>query len=388
MHVDRDGARAAAQQLSDAGRHGAFSGALRGIPIGVKDIIDVAGMPTRAGSRLREQHVATCDAEIVARWRAAGAIILGKTATTQFACFDPAETRNPWNPDRTPGGSSSGSAVAVAQGMCLASLGTQTGGSIIRPAAYCGIAGFKPTFGAWSMDGIVPVSFHLDHVGAMAASAADIWHIWQAVCGGGHDSSHELQAASLAPTLLMPSGFFQDLLEAVVRPVFESAIARLAGAGARVEQVALPHCLDDAHRMHRRIMTVELAEYHARAIAEHPDQYALGIAGLIREGLGTPAIDYATALRHRLVCREEVDRIFSAARGIWITPATTSAAPGRETTGDPAMNSPWSYCGLPVVTIPCGYTDDRLPVGVQLIGCRGGEATLLRVARWCESSLE
>ena len=109
---------------------------------------------------------------------------------------------------------------------------------------------------------------------------------------------------------------------------------------------------------------------------------------MIREGLGTPVIDYATALRHRLVCREEVDRIFGAARGIWITPATTSAAPGRETTGDPAMNSPWSYCGLPVVTIPCGYTDDRLPVGVQLIGCRGGEATLLRVARWCESSLE
>ena len=169
------GRRTAARQLSDAGRHGACSGALRGIPIGVKDIIDVAGMPTRAGSPLREQHVATCDAEIVARWRAAGAIVLGKTVTTQFACFDPAETRNPWNPDRTPGGSSSGSAVAVAQGMCLASLGTQTGGSIIRPAAYCGIAGFKPTFGTWSMDGIVPVSFHLDHVGPMAASAADIW---------------------------------------------------------------------------------------------------------------------------------------------------------------------------------------------------------------------
>ncbi|MHB8866611.1 MAG: amidase, partial [Pirellulaceae bacterium] len=221
VHVDRAGARAAAKALTNAPWEDALRGPLYGIPIGIKDIIDVAGMPTRAGSPLRQQHVADADAEIVARLRAAGAIILGKTVTTQFACFDPPETRNPRNLQRSPGGSSSGSAVAVATGMCLAALGTQTGGSIIRPASYCGVVGFKPTFGAWSMKGIVPVSVHLDHVGPLAMAVEDIWHIWQAVSAGDQAETTPRRPPSVqAPELHLPGESFCGPCDRDVRSVF------------------------------------------------------------------------------------------------------------------------------------------------------------------------
>jgi Asp-tRNA(Asn)/Glu-tRNA(Gln) amidotransferase A subunit family amidase len=278
VHVDREGARAAAKDLTSAGRGGAVRGPLFGIPFGIKDIIDVAGMPTRAGSPLRQQHVADADADIVARLRAAGAIMLGKTVTTQFACFDPPETRNPWNSRRTPGGSSSGSAVAVATGMCLAALGTQTGGSIIRPAAYCGVVGFKPTWGAWSMQGIIPVSFQLDHVGPLATGVEDIWHIWRAVSGGNQAGPAALPPPDRAPILHMPTGSFLDQCDRAVWSVFDASVGRLAAHGATVVRDALPSCLEDAQRMHRRIMVVELAQYHSQAFAQYPSQYAVGIA--------------------------------------------------------------------------------------------------------------
>ncbi len=176
--VDADGARRQAQELGAAIRDRRPLGPLAGVTIGVKDIIDVQGLPTRAGSTLTSDLPATANAPVVARLRQAGAIILGKTVTTEFACFDPPATRNPWNLECTPGGSSSGSAVAVATGMCVAALGTQTGGSIVRPAAYCGVCGIKPTFGTVSRTGVVPVSEHLDHVGCLAASIADLRTVW------------------------------------------------------------------------------------------------------------------------------------------------------------------------------------------------------------------
>ena len=172
--VDADGARREAEKAARRARDGRPLGALHGIPLGIKDIIDVQAMPTRAGSPLREKHVAPRDAGLVARLRRAGAIFLGKTVTTEFACFDPPPTRNPWNLAHTPGGSSSGSAAAVAVGMCSAAVGTQTGGSIVRPASYCGVAGFKPTSGHVSLDGVVPVSPHLDHAGPLPGA----WMTW------------------------------------------------------------------------------------------------------------------------------------------------------------------------------------------------------------------
>ncbi|MHB8957176.1 MAG: amidase [Pirellulaceae bacterium] len=388
VHVDRAGARAAAKALTNAPWEDALRGPLYGIPIGIKDIIDVAGMPTRAGSPLRQQHVADADAEIVARLRAAGAIILGKTVTTQFACFDPPETRNPRNLQRSPGGSSSGSAVAVATGMCLAALGTQTGGSIIRPASYCGVVGFKPTFGAWSMKGIVPVSVHLDHVGPLAMAVEDIWHIWQAVSAGDQAETTPRRPPSVqAPVLHLPGESFCGPCDRDVRSVFEASVARLAAQGATVIREELPSCFREVLRMHRLIMVVELAQYHEPTFSEHPSQYAPGIAGLIREGLRVPAKEYTAALRHRELCMSTVDQVQADGPHFWITPATTSLAPGRDTTGNPACNSPWSYCGLPALTLPCGCSGEGLPVGLQLVGHRRGELALLEVARWCESSL-
>src|SRR3954447_12747772 len=180
--VDEEGARNEARRLGkmlDDGQEPV--GPLHGIPIGIKDIIDVAGWPTLCGSKLREGHVASRDAAVVAALRKAGAIILGKTVTTEWACFDPPPTRNPWNLDHTPGGSSSGSAAAVAMEMCLAALGTQTGGSIIRPASYCGVSGLKPGFGELPMDGIAPLTRHLDHVGPIARRVSDLYMVWQAL---------------------------------------------------------------------------------------------------------------------------------------------------------------------------------------------------------------
>ena len=240
---------------------------------------------------------------------AAGAIMLGKTVTTQFACFDPPETRNPWNPQRTPGGSSSGSAVAVASGMCLAALGTQTGGSIIRPAAYCGVVGFKPTWGAWSMHGIIPVSFQLDHVGPLATGVEDIWHIWRTVSGGYQAGPAVLLPLDGGPILHMPTGSFLDQCDRAVWSVFDASVRRLAAQGATVVRDELPSCLEDAPRMHRRIMVVELAEYHSQAFAQDPSKYAAGITELIREGSRTPATDYAVARQHREMCMAAVDQI-------------------------------------------------------------------------------
>ena len=183
--VDRDGARGEAQRLTRMALDGQMAGPLHGIPIGVKDIIDVAGMPTKAGSPLRENiSPAAQDAPVLANLRRAGAIILGKTVTTEWACFDPPPTRNPWNLHHTPGGSSSGSAAAVAMEMCLAALGTQTGGSIIRPAAYCGVVGLKPTYGTISMEGIVPVSQRLDHVGPIVRDVKDATALFDAMWDG------------------------------------------------------------------------------------------------------------------------------------------------------------------------------------------------------------
>ncbi len=202
---------------------------MHGIPIGIKDIIDVAGLPTRAGSPLRADHVAVCDAPIVAKLRAAGAIILGKTVTCEFACFDPSPTRNPWNLAHTPGGSSSGSAAAVAAGMCLGALGTQTGGSIIRPAAYCGIAGFKPSFDRISRSGVVPVSGHLDHVGLFARRIADLALLAE---------SFELfqwmgQETETPPRLGILGGMFHDLADDEMRSLFQQAVDRLQQSGRK-----------------------------------------------------------------------------------------------------------------------------------------------------------
>lgn len=380
--VDQEGARRAAEEL---GRE-TPRGPLHGIPVGIKDIVDAAGFPTRAGSPLREDHMAAADATIVGDLRRAGAIILGKTVTVEFACFDPSPTLNPWDPAlrHTPGGSSSGSAVAVALGMCLGAIGTQTGGSLVRPASYCGIATCKPTFGRISTDGIVPVSHHLDHPGPMARSVGDLAILLECLMGPGE---MEAPAVELPPRLGLLEGFFMEEADEAVGGAVEAALAKLRGAGAAVEPVEFPDGFAQVGPMHRRIMAVEAAEYHRRQFAASRESYGAKITELLDEGLATSAVDYASALAWQRGFRRRVESLFEAAE-VLICPATDTTAPATlATTGTPKFQAPWSCAGLPVVSIPVGLASGGMPAAVQLVARAGREGSLLAVGRWCEGCL-
>ncbi|HWB13426.1 MAG TPA: amidase [Pirellulales bacterium] len=398
--VDAEGARDAARRADDEIGQGRDRGPLHGIPIGIKDLCDVAGCPTLAGSPLRAGHRAEHDATVVARLRQAGAIILGKTVTTEFASFDPPPTRNPWNLERTPGGSSSGSAAAVALGMCLGAIGSQTGGSITRPASFCGVAGCKPTFGRVSGAGVVPLSRHMDHVGPIARSVADLAAILGAIagCDPADPSTSDVPVDDYVAACQKPSPprlaivdepfFLEGPPGAITSAVFKAADA-FRQAGAEIRQTRLPAGFYDVISLHRRLMTVEAAEYHEPMFRTEGHRYGKHIGGLIDEGLATRAVDYAAALVHRRTLQRELLGSFGDGDEFdaLITPATTSTAPSAETTGDPKFNSPFSYVGYPTVSFPCGLAEDGLPVALQLIGRPFQEARLLAAASWCESVL-
>jgi aspartyl-tRNA(Asn)/glutamyl-tRNA(Gln) amidotransferase subunit A len=360
---------------------------LHGIPLGIKDIIDVKGFATQAGSPLRKDCLAAEDSPLVAALRRAGAIILGKTVTVEFACFDPSPTRNPWDPTlrHTPGGSSSGSAAAAALGMCLGALGTQTGGSLVRPASYCGIATCKPSYGLLSTEGVVPVSHHLDHPGPMARRVADLKLMLSALLPQ-LDWEPPQQAAP--PRLGLVDSFFMQRADAAVSAEIQAAVAKLRAAGAIVEPVQLDLDFDRLLEMHWRIMAAEAAEYHRRDFAAHRSSYGPMISSLLDFGLALPAVEYVEALVHqRRLKRRAVELVgnFDAL----IMPATNSPAPPRlDTTGTRDFQAPWTYAGLPVVSIPCGLADDRMPVAVQLVARPNDDVRLLGLAAWCEARLE
>ena len=387
--VDDRGALEEARRLDGLARQGQWLGPLHGMPIGIKDIIDVRGLATEAGSPLLKGRIAQEDAPVVARLRAAGAIILGKTVTTEFACFDPSPTRNPWNLEHTPGGSSSGSAAAVSLGMCLAALGSQTGGSITRPAAYCGVCGLKPTFGRVATTGVVPISRHLDHVGPIARSAADLWTLF-AVLADSADSAgagDPLPELAAPPVLSVIGEFFLQEADEAVRQVTVAASDALLRSGAQLQLLELPESFSLVFPMHRCLMAVDAAETHLQTFTSHGASYGPHVRALIDEGLATLAIDYALALRHQDRLSRDLQLILGE-EVIAVTPATPTAAPrGLDSTGDPRFNSPWSHAGVPTVTIPCGLTADGLPCGLQLIAAPGAERRLLAVAAWCERAL-
>lgn len=415
--VDRDGARSEATRLDQLARQGQFVGPLHGIPIGIKDIVDVADWPTKAGSPIRAEHIASADATLVRRLRQAGAIILGKTVTTEFACFDPARTRNPWNPQRTPGGSSSGSAAAVALQMCMAAIGTQTGGSIIRPASYCGVCGLKPTRGHVSLDGVVPVSGHLDHAGPIARTVRDaaavyfslvpsetledIWN-WRGNdpvehflgTEPGEVTTHSLEwllfeqteAISWKAYLRPLTGYFEDVASEGVWTCFQDALKQLRLTRQIATPLPLPASFENLHDRHRRLMAVDAAAYHRDVFAQRPHDFGTNITTLIRAGLAEQADEYAEDVEHRSRFRDDMCELLGDTC-LAITPSTTTAAPMLETTGDPAFNSPWSYAGLPAITIPCGLDDEGLPCGIQIIGPPNSELRVLHSAWVCEQAL-
>ncbi len=384
-HIDAAGARIVADQLDHEADGGYFRGPLHGIPLGIKDIFDVRGLPTGAGSPLRKNCVANSDAPTVAALRRAGAVIMGKTVTVEFACFDPSPTRNPWDTQlcHTPGGSSSGSAAALALGMCLGSVGSQTGGSLVRPSSYCGVATLKPTYDLLSREGVVPVSRHLDHVGPMARTVADVRVLFQALFEDAPTPPH---AVTRPPRL----GFLKSLTEQAapaVQTVFQSALERLKTSGALVETVVAPFTTDEVLALHRKIMSVDAAEYHRVSFAENRASYGPKITTLLDEGLHALAVDYAAALAWRRQFREDVSA-FCEPFDALIMPSTDTTAPATlDTTGTPHFQAPWSCAGVPAASMPCGLADDGMPVGMQLIAAKGEDWELLRTAEWCERCL-
>ena len=389
--VDAAGARREALRLEKLLEEGEPLSPLHGIPIAIKDIIDVAGWPTKCGSKTREEHVAARDASVITHLRRAGAIILGKTVTTEFASFDPPPTRNPWNTDRTPGGSSSGSAAAVALEMCMAALGTQTGGSITRPASYCGVCGFKPSYGSIDMRGIFPLSHHLDHVGPLARSVGDLHLIWKCLADRvpeatveflqvGHlqqDFEQWLDSQALTLVLREAESPILDRASEEVREVTRTAIGRLKSS-FRMLPLRLPDSLGEVNPLHRRIMAVDAAMVHRAAFTTRKEEFGPNIAALLEEGFATSAVDYAEALQHQRRFRQEMLEALTTTGdeplSCFVMPSTTTAAPTRDTTGDPYFNSPWSYAGLPSITIPCGTTPDGLPCGLQFVSAVAGQA--------------
>jgi aspartyl-tRNA(Asn)/glutamyl-tRNA(Gln) amidotransferase subunit A len=395
--VDRAGARRQAERLTAEARRGEWRGPLHGIPIGIKDIFDVFDLPTAAGSKLWANSVARQDAVVVRRLRQAGAVILGKTVTTAYASFDPSPTRNPWNPGRTPGGSSSGSAAAVAAGMCLGTIGSQTGGSILRPASYCGVAGFKPTHGLLSLGGMVPLAPTLDHPGPMGRCVRDLVLLTQAMAGPEMgwaprlrpvpDWSAGLDEGIRSPRLGLVRGIFHDKAGPEMRAMVARVRRTLTDAGADFEERALPASFGEVLERHRTVMAVEAAQFHEPRLRDHPEDYPPNITTLLREGLGCSAPEYARCLKHRHELIEELQATFAGLHAI-LVPAALGPAPDAATTGDPAFNSPWSYTGLPTITFPAGFSEDGLPLGLQLVGGAWSENQLFAAAAWCEEVLD
>jgi Asp-tRNA(Asn)/Glu-tRNA(Gln) amidotransferase A subunit family amidase len=395
--VDAEGARTTAKQMAEELRRDRWRGPLHGIPIAIKDIIDVAGFPTLAGSPLRKEHRAERDATVVARLREAGAIILGKTVTTEFASFDPPPTLNPWNLAHTPGGSSSGSAAAVAMGMCCAAIGSQTGGSIIRPASYCGVAGCKPTYGRVSLSGIVPLAYHMDHPGPIAPSVADLAAVLDAIAGYDphdpfsidvpHANCVQSLGRTVPPRLGLIETFFMEEADESIRQTTLTAVEKLRLSGTRVESLNLTTDFPRIVQLHARIMAVEAADYHRATYGQHSDQYGPRIGSLVAEGLATSAVDYSEALRVQPQFRLEMIAVMHGFDAL-LTPATNMAAPTKETTGNPRFNSLWSYSGLPNVSFPCGLTPEGLPASLQFIGRPFAESPLMGAAAWCEKIVD
>jgi aspartyl-tRNA(Asn)/glutamyl-tRNA(Gln) amidotransferase subunit A len=397
VHVDRSGAMETARTLEAEARRGEFRGPLHGVPVGIKDIMAVAGMVTTNGSGEFAHERPESDATCVRRLRGAGAVILGKTATTQFAAGDPAPTRNPWNLEHTPGGSSSGSAAGVASGMMALALGTQTGGSVLRPAAYCGIVGLKPTHGRISAAGVTPLAWNLDHVGVFARTVADAALALGVLAG--HDDRDPLSAEAPAldylaglnrgdrpPRLGIPRGLYVDRASPELSRHLDAVATSFAGRGAVLSEVAVPEAqsIQDAHAL---VMRVEAAAYHRELFARNTDSYRPFIRALVEEGLAIPGFEYARARKLQREFRRDIARALEGIDALLLPVAPSPAPRGLESTGDPSLCVPGSFAGLPAVALPSGLNAEGLPLAIQLMAGPFAEGQLLATASWCEAAL-
>jgi Asp-tRNA(Asn)/Glu-tRNA(Gln) amidotransferase A subunit family amidase len=363
---------------------------LYGKLVGVKDIFRVEGFETRCGSSLPAELFAGPEAECVTRLRKAGVLILGKTVTTEFAFFEPGPTRNPHNLEHTPGGSSSGSAAAVAAGYCPLALGTQTIGSTIRPAAFCGIVGFKPSFGRILTAGVIPFSESVDTVGLFARDVAGIASAAAVLCAEWRAGRDRVVApTSGRPVLGVPAGPFLAQASPEALAVLDSQIARLRNAGYTVKPVAaLPDMAAIKHR-HMQMIAAEMAHAHREWFAKHESLYRSRTAALIREGQNVGEAELVAARASRSALRVQLERLMTQ-NGIdlWLCPAATGPAPkGLDSTGDPAMSLPWTHAGMPSIALPAGRAANGLPLGLQCVGRFMDDERLLAWAAQTERML-
>jgi Asp-tRNA(Asn)/Glu-tRNA(Gln) amidotransferase A subunit family amidase len=344
--------------------------------VGIKDDFDTAGLATEAGSCILAGRLPARDAEAVARLRSAGCIVLGKTAMTPFAAMDPTATRNPWNLKHTPGGSSSGSAAAVAASMCSLATGTQTAGSILRPSAYCGVCGLKPTYDAVSRAGIVACAWSMDHAGAIARNVDDLELIFDVLSGRGGKHGGRIEPFVIA----VPDRGFEPA-DAAVGAAFEQALATLSKAGVRVLAVRLPTDFEALAAAGITVMYAEMAAFHRERLAKQREQFPPRLLVLTEAGMAIPAADYINAQRIRRTETEAVSALLESVSAL-ATPTTATAAPlGQKNTGDWSFNLPFSASGHPAMTLPCGFDRGGLPIGLQLVAAHGREDLLFALGR-------
>ncbi len=360
---------------------------LYGVPVGVKDIFHVDGYPTKAGSRLPEELLGGAEAACVSRLKEAGALILGKTVTTEFAYFAPGPTRNPHHLDHTPGGSSSGSAAAVGAELAPLALGTQTIGSITRPAAFCGVVGFKPSRERISREGIIPLSPSLDHVGYFTSDVSGAELVASLLVQDWSSATGDLDHGS--PTLGVPTGPYLDRASAEGREHFEAVCKRLEHAGYRILRIQAMMDFEQIVERHNLILAAEAAKVHKEWYAAHASLYHPKTAELLQRGASVDPAQLGKALDGRAGLRDALTELMDANKlDLWIAPSAPGPAPkGLESTGDPIMNLPWTHSGLPTLNIPSGFNPNGLPLGTQLVGRWGGDERLFSWARGIEAVL-
>ena len=378
-HLDADLALRQARAADAAQASGQELGVLHGIPVGIKDIIDTADWPTENGTSIFKGRRPARDAGVVTRLKAAGAVILGKTVTTELAFFGPGKTRNPHNPAHTPGGSSSGSAAAVADFQVPLALGTQTAGSIIRPASYCGVFGFKPTFGNISTTGVLAQSPPLDTIGGYARTASDVALLIEGMGGpevkipevyeGAHHAAPRF-AFIKSPAWVLGEDAMKDAILGIVTLL-----------GGHTEETGLPEAFAATEGLQRAVQFHDIAANYGPLFDANPDQISSKLAQVIAEGRTVTASEYGVACARRDGLYRALESIF-ARFDVILTPAASGPAPeGLTSTGSPAFNFLWTYLGCPAISVPlCDV--GGLPLGVQLVGPRGGDAALLEAAEW------
>lgn len=394
-HLDRDIALQQARAADEFRKSGLPIGALHGLPIGIKDIIDTADYPTERGTVLHQGRQPDRDATLVSLLKEAGAIILGKTVSTEMAVYAPGKTRNPHNPEHTPGGSSSGSAAAVAAAMVSLSVGTQTNGSVIRPAAYCGVYGYKPSFGRISRHGVLEQSPPLDTIGVFARDLADLALIADVLMRYDAQDSAMIPIAPPCIAGIMAQevpanphfAFVRSPVWDQVEEVTRDGLRELIDATNQAQQktidiVDLPPLFDDLHEDHRRLMEGDLARSFADEYQRGKEELSPVLREMIERGQQVSSDDYDNALARMQEYNAFLEQVFEDFDAI-LTPSTAGPAPaGLTATGSPVMNTIWTFCGTPALNVPLLQSAEGLPIGVQVVGAKDDDGRLFRSTRW------